>query len=61
VVVGDFEGYLHWLDPSTGAVVGRSRVGSDPIVRAPVPAEGKLYVMNSTGRISAVASGKHKD
>lgn len=60
VVVGDFEGYLHWLDPSTGAVVGRSRVGSDPIVRAPVPAEGKLFVMNSTGRISAVASGKHK-
>ena len=60
VVVGDFEGYLHWLDPSTGAFVGRSRVGSDPIVRAPVAAEGLLYVMNTTGRVSAVTSGKKK-
>lgn len=58
VVVGDFEGYLHWLDPSTGAFVARSRVGSDPIMRAPVPAGDRLFVMNSTGRISAVQSGK---
>lgn len=58
VVVGDFEGYLHWIDPSTGAFVARSRVGSDPIARAPVPAGDKLFVMNATGRISAVASGK---
>ena len=58
VVVGDFEGYLHWLDPSTGAFVARSRVGSDPIVRAPVPTDSVLYVLNSTGRIAAVTSGK---
>ncbi|MGH8516492.1 MAG: outer membrane protein assembly factor BamB [Panacagrimonas sp.] len=58
VVVADFEGYLHWLDPSTGAFVARSRVGSDPILRAPVAAEDGLYVMNSTGRISAVLSNK---
>lgn len=58
VVVGDFEGYLHWLDPSTGAFVARSRVGSDPIMRAPVPAGDRLFVMSSTGRIAAVQSGK---
>ncbi len=61
VVVGDFEGYLHWLDPSTGAFVARSRAGSDPIVRAPVPGDDRLYVLNSTGRIAAVMSGKKKD
>lgn len=58
VVVGDFEGYLHWLDPSTGSFVARSRVGSDPIMLAPVPAGDRMFVMNSTGRISAVTSGK---
>jgi outer membrane protein assembly factor BamB len=60
VVVGDLEGYLHWIDPSTGAIVARSRVGSDPIIHAPVAGEDKLYVMNSVGRIAAVESRKPK-
>lgn len=60
VVVGDFEGYLHWIDPSTGAVVARVRAGSDPIVSAPVAGEGKLYVINSTGRLAAIETRKSK-
>ncbi|MGQ0699450.1 MAG: outer membrane protein assembly factor BamB [Panacagrimonas sp.] len=58
VVVGDLEGYLHWIDPSTGAVVARNRVGSDPIMTAPVAGEGKLYVINSVGRIAALTTSK---
>jgi outer membrane protein assembly factor BamB len=55
VVVGDFEGYLHWLDPKTGSIVARSRAGSDPI-RAPMVATDKLlYVMNNAGKITAVS------
>lgn len=60
VVVGDFEGYLHWIDPSTGAIVARVRAGSDPIVSAPVAGEGKLYVINSTGRLAAIETRKPK-
>lgn len=60
VVVGDLEGYLHWLDPSTGAFVARLRVGSDPIVMPPVASEDKLYVMNVSGRIAAIESRKPK-
>jgi outer membrane protein assembly factor BamB len=54
VVVGDFEGYLHWLDPKDGRIVARNRVGSDPIRSAPVAGDNLLYVLNTAGRITAV-------
>lgn len=53
LVVGDMEGYLHWIDPSSGAIVARARAGSDPIMTAPVASNDMLYVMNSVGRIAA--------
>lgn len=54
VVVGDFEGYLHWLDPSTGAIVARMRAGSDPYLTAPVTDENRLYAVNGEGRLTAI-------
>lgn len=54
VVVGDFEGYLHWLDPKDGKIVARSRAGNAPIRNAPLAGDGLLYVLNNEGRISAV-------
>lgn len=60
VVVGDFDGYLHWLDPSTGAFVARVQAGSDPIVLAPAAGDDKLYVMNTSGRIAAIEPRKLK-
>jgi outer membrane protein assembly factor BamB len=60
VVVGDFEGYLHWLDPSTGAIVGRSREGSVPIMAPLVATADELYVMNVDGRIAAIELQKKK-
>lgn len=57
VVVGDFEGYLHWIDPADGRIVARMRAGSAPIMLAPVAAEDRLYVMNAEGRVSAI---RHK-
>lgn len=58
VVVGDLEGYLHWLDPSTGELVARHRVGSDPITAAPVAGEDRFYVMNTLGRVAAIQTKK---
>lgn len=56
VVVGDFEGYLHWIDPASGQIVARIRAGSEPILTAMAAAEDRLFVMNSQGRIAAVTS-----
>jgi outer membrane protein assembly factor BamB len=52
VVVGDFEGYLHWLDRDTGRIVARERPGDTPI-RAPVVASGRLYVLDVDGSLVA--------
>lgn len=54
VVVGDYKGYLHWLDVKDGHLIARSRAGHDPIRRAPVVGDGLLYVLAIDGDISAV-------
>ncbi|MDR3414966.1 MAG: outer membrane protein assembly factor BamB [Nevskia sp.] len=52
VVVGDYKGYLHWLSPQDGKVVGRTRLGSDPIVTPPVASGDLLYVMDAAGKLA---------
>jgi outer membrane protein assembly factor BamB len=56
VVVGDFEGYLHWLDKNTGAIIGRVKTGGDRITNAPLVAGGRVYVQTDTGRLVAYKS-----
>lgn len=58
VVAGDHDGYVHWMGPSDGRLVGRNRVGSDPIVVQPVANEELLYVMNRDGRLRAIRAGE---
>jgi outer membrane protein assembly factor BamB len=57
VVVGDFEGYLHWLDRDTGKFVARERPGRSRISAAPVVDGNRLYVIDEGGRIAAYRSG----
>lgn len=54
VVVGDFEGYLHWFDPKDGKLVARARAGSDPIRAVPVASDELLYVLSTGGRLAAL-------
>ncbi len=54
VIVGDFEGYLHWLDKSDGSMVARTRVGSDPITTGMQVVNGILYVQGDGGELAAV-------
>ena len=54
VVVGDFEGYLHWLDRNDGRLVARTRVGSDPITTGLQVFDGTLYVLGDGGQLAAV-------
>jgi outer membrane protein assembly factor BamB len=54
VVVGDFEGYLHWFAADDGSPVARMRIGSSPIVAQPVVADEVLYVLSTDGTLAAV-------
>jgi outer membrane protein assembly factor BamB len=58
VVVGDFEGYLHWLSQDDGHLVGRIQIGSDPIEAAPVVVDDVLYVYGKGGALAAVTTGE---
>jgi outer membrane protein assembly factor BamB len=54
VVVGDFEGWLHWLDVFTGTIQARYRVGRSAIVTAPVSAGELLIVQDENDRVYAL-------
>lgn len=54
VVVGDFEGYVHWLDRADGSLVARTRVGSAPITGGLLVADGILYVQGDGGDLAAL-------
>lgn len=53
-VVGDYQGYLHWLDLEDGSIIARTRAGSGAIVTRPVLHDGVLYVVSANGRVSAI-------
>jgi len=55
VVVGDFEGYLHWLSQEDGKLIGRMRVGNDSISTAPFKVGETIYVISDGGTLAAVA------
>ena len=57
VVVGDFEGYLHWLDIESGQIVARARPGKKGIRSTPVVADGILYALDLNGTLSAYRLG----
>lgn len=54
VVVGDFEGYLHWLRRDDGQFAARVRVDSDGIIAAPVATPFALYVYGAGGELEAL-------
>ncbi|MEM8982849.1 MAG: outer membrane protein assembly factor BamB [Pseudomonadota bacterium] len=53
VVVGDLEGYLHWLDAQTGTVVARRRVAKARISTAPHAQGDVLLVQADSGVVAA--------
>jgi len=54
VVVGDFEGYVHFLSQVDGHMAGRIRIDGDG-VRAPMIVDGDtLYVFGNGGRLAAI-------
>jgi outer membrane protein assembly factor BamB len=57
VVVGDFDGYLHWLDRDSGKFVAREHAGSTRISVAPVVSGDVVFAIDDGGKVFAYRSG----
>ena len=57
VVVGDKEGYLHWLDTDIGSFVARVRPGKKGFAAAPLTVGTTLYVLTHGGELIAYRAG----
>lgn len=54
VVVGDFEGYVHWLSNSDGQQLGRIQITDSPIDAKPVVVNDTIYVYAKDGTLAAL-------
>ncbi|MEZ5465916.1 MAG: outer membrane protein assembly factor BamB [Lysobacteraceae bacterium] len=53
VLVGDLEGYVHWIDVDSGELVARQRLGKEPIRATPVVSNGIAFVQTTEGELAA--------
>jgi outer membrane protein assembly factor BamB len=53
VAVADYQGYLHWLDKSSGQLVARVRVSKDRVSNAPVAVDDTVVVLTDGGSLAA--------
>lgn len=54
VIVGDLEGYVHWLSRQDGRFVARERVARSAIIGKPVVKDGLVFIMAMDGTLTAV-------
>ncbi|MDD4914884.1 MAG: outer membrane protein assembly factor BamB [Methylococcales bacterium] len=54
VVVGDFEGYVHWLSTADGRLMGRIKISKEPIEARPVIVDGIVYIYAKDGTLAAL-------
>ena len=59
VVVGDLEGYVHWLQTSDGALAARERLSKKAIRAQPLVVGDIVYVEDVEGRIGAYRLSSH--
>lgn len=57
-VVGDYDGYLHWLRLDTGELAARERVSGKTLRGTPVVADGILLAQDTNGEIAAFRIGE---
>jgi outer membrane protein assembly factor BamB len=53
VVVADFQGYLHWLDKTTGELVARERIAKERVTNSPVAVGDTIVVLTDGGKLAA--------
>jgi outer membrane protein assembly factor BamB len=57
VVVGDFEGYLHWINIDNGQFAAREKIGGKGFSGPPLVVGNTLYVMTKKGELIAFRAG----
>jgi outer membrane protein assembly factor BamB len=53
LVVGDYEGYVHWLSPDDGRFLARERGAGERITAAPLVVGQNVYVQGDDGTLAA--------
>jgi outer membrane protein assembly factor BamB len=61
VVVGDLEGYLHWMDKGTGDFIARNKISSKKIIAPPISFDNVLYSYASDGTLAAYVTDQVSD
>ena len=56
ILIGDFEGYVHWLHAEDGRMVARNRVGDEAIRARPSVVLDTAYVYNEEGELAALTA-----
>lgn len=51
IVVGDSEGYLHWINTTDGRFVAQQKVDSDGFLSGPIVTNNKLFVQAKGGAV----------
>ncbi|HGH3372583.1 outer membrane protein assembly factor BamB [Kluyvera intermedia] len=54
LVVGDSEGYLHWINPEDGRFMAQQKLDSSGFLTEPVVADGKLLIQAKDGTVYAI-------
>lgn len=54
VIIGDFEGYVHWLSRQDGRFVARKQLADSAIISKPVVADGIAYIIAKDGKLTAL-------
>ncbi|EIC20088.1 outer membrane protein assembly factor BamB [Thiorhodovibrio frisius] len=56
LVVGDIDGWVHWLALDDGRLLARDRVSKSRIVHRPAVANGRVFVYANDGTVAALAA-----
>ncbi len=56
VVVGDFKGYLHWLDKESGELVAQYRLDGSSVYTTPTVKDGLIYAQSEDGDLKVIST-----
>ncbi len=54
VVVGDYEGYVHWVDKDDGSLVARYKMGGEAIKAKPATDGDSVYVLDQDAELAVL-------
>jgi len=60
IVVGDYDGYVHWFDVRDGSLLARLRAGRDRVTSAPLVVNDTIFVLTDGGKLVAFREKQQK-